>query len=103
MDNFDTITRYEVQIQKSDGSFQESTQTCDGADATIKTNTECWIPLTTLIGPEFKLEQGNPVVIRLAATNNIGTSPYIEIDGVLVETVPLKPSSVMKGEDTTDL
>ena len=103
VDNYDAITRYEVQIQTAEGTFRESTETCDGADETIRLNTECWVPLTTLIGGDFGLQQGEPVVVRLAATNNIGVSEFTQIDGVLVETVPLKPNPVFKGAGTTDL
>lgn len=40
--------------------------------------------------------------VRVAATNNIGTSTYAYIVGVLVETVPLAPKAMYQGDATTE-
>jgi hypothetical protein len=60
------------------------------------------VPLLTLISSNYLLEQGDRVNIRVAATNKMGTSAYTQIEGVPVETVPLKPPAVTQGDQTTD-
>ena len=101
-DNFDPLTRFEVEIQDKAGTWISETTTCDGADETIRTNAECFVPLLTLISSNYLLEQGDRVNIRVAATNKMGTSAYTQIEGVPVETVPLKPPAVTQGDQTTD-
>ena len=101
-DNFDTVTRYEIEILSVDGEWKQSTLTCDGADETIKAENECLVPLLTLISDDFGLGQGDAVNVRIAATNTIGTSPYTTEVGVLVETVPIAPQAVALGPDTTE-
>jgi hypothetical protein len=90
--NYDTITRYEVQIRNSELDWIENTLTCDGADETIKQNTECYVSLLSLLSGQYNLLQGENVNIRVAATNNIGTSDFETVVGVLIETVPLAPA-----------
>jgi hypothetical protein len=55
-DNYDTVTRYEVELRDRDGVWNESTLTCDGANEQIKTDAECLIPLLTLISTDFNLQ-----------------------------------------------
>jgi hypothetical protein len=61
------------------------------------------VPLLTLISADnYQLLQGDTVNVRIAATNSIGTSPYTSVVGVLVQTVPLTPASVVQGTETTE-
>lgn len=85
--NYDDLERYEIEITNSLGNWQVDTVTCDGADLTIKTDQECFVPLLTLIN-NFGLIQGDPVVVRVAATNSIGVGEYVQLTGVKVETYP---------------
>ena len=100
-DNYDSITRYEIDIKNKAGLWQQDTVTCDGALLQIRTNTECFNPLLTLI-QDFNLIQGDPVIARVAATNHIGTSNYIQVIGVLVETAPSQPFGLANGSGTTN-
>ena len=61
----------------------------------------CLVPLSTLL-LKYNLRQGDPVNVRVASTNSIGTSPFIQTQGVLIETVPIAPQSVRKGNQTTE-
>jgi hypothetical protein len=88
-DNYDAITRFEVQIQSIDLQWFDETLTCDGANQIILETNECFIPLTRLLANNFKLVQGSPVVVRIAATNTIGSSPFAVHSGVLIQTIPI--------------
>jgi hypothetical protein len=102
-ENFDPVTRYEIQIQGSDAQWYEDTVTCDGASETIKATNECLVPLLTLLSNNFNLQSGEKVGVRVAATNKIGTSDYIFTDGVAIVTVPQAPLTVRTGSATTNL
>ena len=77
-----------------DGNQQEDLVTCDGKDAAIREATECYVPLTTLIGPTFLLQQGDLVRVAVSAQNSIGTSDFstVNTDGAQVETKPQAPA-----------
>lgn len=42
------------------------------------------------------------MIARVAATNNIGTSDYIQVTGVPVETAPSQPFGLVNGVGTTN-
>ena len=52
-DNYDQITRYEILIQTKAGEWIPNTETCDGADETIKSQTECWVSLASLLSTNY--------------------------------------------------
>lgn len=89
-DNYDQVVRFEIEFESASHQWIQETLTCDGADDLIKTTNECLVPLTTLLS-NYNLQQGDSVNVRVAATNTIGTSSYIQTQGVLIETVPLAP------------
>lgn len=60
-DNYDPITRFEIEILNKQGEWVQNTLTCDGADETIKTNNECLVPLLTLLSDDYQLEQGENI------------------------------------------
>jgi hypothetical protein len=101
-DNYDAIIRLEIEILSKQDVWIQNTLTCDGADETIQTNNYCFVPLLTLLSTDFALEQGDIVNVRIAGTNTIGSSTYIEIAGVLVQTVALAPDAVLEGANTTE-
>ena len=51
--NFDTITRYEIMIKSQAQEWITNTETCDGADETIKSVTECKVSLLTLLSGTY--------------------------------------------------
>lgn len=81
-DNYDTTTRFEIQIKSISEVWFDETLTCDGASETILTNNECSIPLTTLQENNFQLVRGSTISVRVAATNSIGTSAFTYLEGV---------------------
>lgn len=48
------------------------------------------------------MKQGDPIVVKIAATNNLGTSDFLEVSGVEIQTVPLAPPAVQEGEQTNE-
>ena len=71
----------------------------------IISDTECFIPLSLLIVPEFYLEQGDPVRVQVSATNSIGESEYSVINSAtdptttaFVETKPQALQPIERGE-----
>jgi hypothetical protein len=57
------------------------TVACDGTDSTIITNTQCTVPLATLIVAPFELALGDQINVKLTASNAYGESPLSEIGG----------------------
>jgi hypothetical protein len=55
-----------------------------------------------LTSETFGLLQNDLISVRIAATNTIGTSPYLTEIGVAVQTVPEAPSAVAQGSQTTE-
>lgn len=105
VDNEAIVIEYDVVILDASGELKNDLVACDGKDQTILQATECFVPLTTLIGSNFLLTQGDLVQARVSASNSIGTSDYSPINtvGALVETRPLAPASVQRGADTSYL
>jgi hypothetical protein len=101
-DNSDTITSYKILIRESDGiTYSEETTNCDGLDSTIRTNRECYVPLTTL-RTDFGLEYGDLVVARARATNSIGDGQYSQPNsaGATIQTEPEQVAVPTRGATT---
>lgn len=47
---------------------------CDGTDATIVANAECYVPMTTIIASPFSLDIGDSFFAKLTASNEKGES-----------------------------
>ena len=102
-ENSSPIVSYDVKIKAKDGTMKNELGSCDGSDATIREARDCLIPLTTLIGAEFNLVQGDLVEVAILATNSIGSSAYspLNTDGAMVETIPQAPASLTRNAATS--
>ena len=101
-DNSDPITSYKILIRESDGiTYSEDTTNCDGSDSTIRTNRECFVPLTTLRGA-FGLAYGDLVVARARATNSLGDGQYSQPNsaGATIQTEPEQMAAPTRGDTT---
>jgi len=50
-----SLTSYDIQIRKKDGTFTSYGATCDGNDNTIVTNRYCHVAMSVLTGGTFNL------------------------------------------------
>lgn len=76
-----SISSYSVLIRKSDNSYAEQIDYCNGALASVVSATQCIIPLSTLIAEPFNLVLGDSIDFKITATNQYGTSGYSTIGG----------------------
>ena len=75
------ITSYTALIRKSDNSYAEQIDYCNGALASVVSTTQCIIPLSTLMAEPFNLALGDSVDLMIKATNQYGSSEYSTIGG----------------------
>jgi hypothetical protein len=93
------IVSYSIMIQKSDSTYATETQYCDGTSPTIVSTRTCDIPFTVLRDvTTFNLDDGDLIVVKIAASNIIGMGPYSTPNtvGVAIETEPAAPTSAPK-------
>lgn len=71
-----SITSYTITIRQSDGTtYTEDATNCNGSNATIMSNTECTVPISTLQASPYSLSQSDSVYAKVLATNSKGSSP----------------------------
>jgi len=89
-----TISDYTLEFKAQDGTFSEYLTTCDGADATIMANLNCLVDLAVFTGSQYNLVEGDILVARLLATNEIGIGSYSSesTDSVYIVAVPSDPT-----------
>lgn len=88
------IVGYKVNIRWSDGTYSEELTHCDGSDPTIVANTQCTIPVETLMASPFFLVEGSSVYASVVCFNAVGDSPDSDVGNgamVIVSTVPDAP------------
>jgi len=74
LDNSESITAYLVEIEKSDGTFLE-TSYCDGSDLTVISQMYCEVPMTTIIDSTiYNIASGATIIARVSAFNAFGWS-----------------------------
>lgn len=79
-------------MQTKTGDFLTELTSCDGSDAQIVSDTQCAIPLTTLITSPFDLEKDDQVYVRVTASNLYGESEISNIgSGAVIVLVPDAP------------
>ena len=94
VDNGATITSYTIKIKQNDSSFSVELTNCDGSDATIKSNTQCTIPIATLQASPFSLPDGATVVATVLATNSDGASGTSSEGGsAVLPAIPATPAA----------
>jgi hypothetical protein len=86
------ISSFTVLIRKADNQFAELLEYCNGAVEPILTNTECTVPLASLIAEPFLLKQADSIDFIVRATNAYGDSEYSQLGGgALIQLVPDAP------------
>jgi len=102
-DNGAEILSYTIKIKQNDLSFTTELTSCDGTDATIKTNTQCTIPITTLQASPYSLPDGGTVVATVLATNSVGPSGTSSEGGTAVlpdvPDAPAAPTTTLSGSN----
>ena len=89
--NGDTITGYQVLIQKADGDFAEDFYNCNMTQSTALT---CEIPLTTLQN-DYGLDWGSETSAKVLAINSYGTSALsTKSTATTIITVPGAPTGL---------
>lgn len=57
-----SVTAYKILVKDSTGSYLENTQYCDGSGAAIISAMTCFIPMATMTGSSYNLDQGDEIV-----------------------------------------
>ncbi len=88
--NNEAIDQYEIQFKKSDGSYVIDSTNCDGADATIKTNRECTVPMIDIVS-NTGLSFDTLIQVNARAHNANGWGSYSELNtaGTNIDTLPV--------------
>jgi hypothetical protein len=104
------VTSYTVVFQQHDSeSFVSIGSDCDGSEASILLLRYCDVSFTILREEPLNLVYNDLVVVKVLATNKVGSGTYCEpnIEGVLVQTEPITPpeapSVIEYGEYTIKL
>lgn len=63
------ILAYAISILTSDGVNYASEPSCNGADATIKANLYCMVPMSSFRATPFLLALGDTVIATVTAEN----------------------------------
>jgi len=98
-----SVTEYEILIETSvSGTFVEHAD-CEGDDATILDDLECFVPMADFLAAPYSLSRGDLIVVKVRANNPIGWSSYSaeNTSGAEVETVPSTMSSLARGSETS--
>ena len=94
--NGSPITQYSIMVESSDPLyyFQDLTS-CDGSDSTIVSQTQCSVPITSLLTAPFNLDWGASITAYVIATNSKGNSEESQTgNGALISTNPAAPISL---------
>lgn len=91
------ITSYAVELKGGDGTFTNISQYCDFD--TLK----CSIPIATLTASPFNVPLSSTIVVRAAAINSLGQSPYSDVStaGATLGNVPAQTAVPTAGAGTT--
>ena len=93
------IMSYTILFQHRDGvSFSTLDTYCDGGYSTILLQRFCDIPFTVLRQEPLQLQFDDLIVVKVYATNVIGSGPasLINTEGVKIQTEPLNPLKAPK-------
>lgn len=90
--NGESITKYQILIQKSDGvNYAEDLTHCDGSNAQVIANLYCDIPMTVFRAAPYNLAKGTLIKVIARAYNLYQWGQYSQVNviGATVETEPL--------------
>jgi hypothetical protein len=84
-----TITAYDIQFKKSDGTFVPQLTYCDGTQTGIVTARTCSIPMAAVIALTGRAVD-TLITVKINALNARGYGDYSEVNtvGALIEQVP---------------
>jgi len=86
------ITGYKIFIRQDNLIYSEELVSCDGSDSTILANTECSIPVPTLLASPFSLAWGSNIYAKVVAYNSYGESEISEAGNeAIILTIPDAP------------
>lgn len=104
MANGDTITSYKIFIRTHDSEvYVLAPSSCDGSDPYTMTHYFCWVSLFDLIEAPYSLVEGEPIDVKIIATNSYGDSDYSDKgNGALTQLVPDAPINLTRDEVVTD-
>jgi hypothetical protein len=63
--NHFAIDRYQIQLLRQDGTWQEDLTYCDGSTAQIITDLKCLVPMSVLRAAPYSLVLGDNIVARV--------------------------------------
>jgi hypothetical protein len=97
------ITSYTIEIRTTDISvFTVDSVDCDGADATILSETQCTVDVSTLKATPFSLAWGTGVYARIIATNYLGSSDASDSgNGAIILNHPDAPLNLQNNIEVT--
>lgn len=96
------LTSYSILIQKSDGNYLQQLSYCDGSTSTVINARTCTVPLSALTTSPYNLILGQPVNIKVSATNLYGTSSLSATgSGAVIQLVPSAPVSLTNNATAT--
>ena len=73
-DRASAVVAYRIKVKSKSNIAYEDQVNCYGADSSIVSSRSCSIPMTTLTGDPFYLEEGDLVVAVIESLNEIGYS-----------------------------
>lgn len=99
------LLKYEILIQKADGTFVEDKTFCDGSNFVILARAFCEIPMQILVASPYSLAQGTLIRASVRAYNVIGGSIESTLNafGELAQVPPKQPASApLRNSDTSE-
>jgi len=87
------VISYTVEFKNNQGKFVSIGSSCDGSDQAVVLLRYCDVSFQGLRGNPLNLLQNNLVVVRVLATNKIGSGAFSDFntEGILIQTEPVTP------------
>jgi hypothetical protein len=103
-DNYSPILGYRVLLKDFSAAFVDATYDCNGEYATMTSQTECLIPMRTLLDT-YGLVYPDNILVKIVAVNDRGDSAASDENTVapIVEDAPRKMLPIVDGDETTNL
>lgn len=76
-ENGSPITQYKVfmqEVNESESTFTLESNDCDGTDATVIANLECFVNISTLLAEPYGFDGGDSIYAKVSAVNFYGES-----------------------------
>jgi hypothetical protein len=66
---------------------------CDGSSPAVVSGLSCYIPISVLLGTPYMLTISSSVLVKVAAINIVGASPFSEVGNGAVITMSFEPDA----------